>query len=129
MSIVGRQDPDFRVCHIGFESLLEIQRDAESSGFATRWSSVDALRAQVKEGDSLILPLIREVRSGIIRSYRCAILFPLASGGGRGAVATIDVSPAKFEALARIDRDAEVGEVLANVFALALGGISTVSKG
>jgi hypothetical protein len=129
MSIVRQHDPDFRVCHISFESLLEIQRDAEDSGFATRWTSLDALRAQVKEGSVLVSPLMRETRGDLIHAYRCAVLFSVATGDGRGGVATIDISPARFGSLARIDRDPDLREVLANVFALALGGgISTVSK-
>ncbi|ROP30412.1 hypothetical protein EDD30_3260 [Couchioplanes caeruleus] len=128
MSIVRQQDPDFRVCQVSFESLLEIQRDAEDSGFATRWTSLEALRAQVEEGSVLVSPLMREARGGQIRAYRCAVLFSVASGDGRGGVATIDISPVRFGSLARIDRDPDVREALANVFALALGGISTVSK-
>ncbi|SCL55088.1 hypothetical protein GA0070617_2856 [Micromonospora yangpuensis] len=128
MSMVRQQDPDFRICHITFESLLEVQRDAESSGFASRWTSLDALRAQVKEDSVLVSPLMRETRGGPIRAYRCAVLFSVTSGGGRGGVATIDISPARFDSLTRIDRDPDVREVLVNVFALALSGISTVSK-
>lgn len=128
MSIVKPQDQDFRVCRISFESLLEIQRDAEVSGFATRWTSLDAVRAQVKESNVLVAPLIRETRGSLVRAYRCAVLFSATDGDGRGGVATIDIAPARFESLARIDRDQDVRDALADVFALALGGISPVPK-
>lgn len=128
MSIVRRHDQDFRVCRISFESLLEIQRDAEISGFATRWTSLDAVRAQVKEGHVLVSPLMREAKGSAIRAYRCAVLFSAADGDASGGVATIDIAPATLESLARIDRDQDVRDALADVFALALGGISLVSK-
>lgn len=128
MSIVERHDQDFRVCRISFESLLEIQRDAEVSGFATRWTSLDAVRAQVKEGSVLVSPLMREKRGASIRAYRCAVLFSAADRNAGGGIATIDIAPARMESLARIDRDQDVRDALADVFALALNGISLVSK-
>src|SRR5437868_3092691 len=84
MSIVKRYDQDFRVCRISFESLLEIQRDAEVSGFATRWTSLDAVRAQVRESNVLVSPLMRETRGSLVRAYRCAVLFSATDGDGRG---------------------------------------------
>jgi hypothetical protein len=128
MSMVRPEEPDFRVCHISFDLLLELQQDAESNGFATRWTSLDALRAQVNEGRVLLSTLTREMRGDLIRAYRCVVLFSVASGGGRGAVATIDVAPSRLKSLARIDRDLDVREAMVNVFTLALGGIATVSK-
>jgi hypothetical protein len=128
MSIVKPQDPDFRVCHLSFESLLELQQEAEDSGFATRWTSLDAVRAQVKEGSVLLSPLMREMRGEMIRAYRCIAIFALANGDGRGGLATIDIVPSRFQSLARVDRDSDVREAMARVFALALGGISSVSK-
>lgn len=128
MSIVKPQDPDFRVCRLSFESLLELQQDAEDRGFAIRWTSLDAVRAQVKESSVLVSPLMREMRGGMVRAYRCIVLFAVANGGGRGGAATIDIAPSRFLALVIVDRDPGVREALATVFALALGGNSSVSK-
>jgi hypothetical protein len=48
MTMIRPSDPDFRICLVDFNTLLEIQSDAERLGFATRWTSVDALRGQAK---------------------------------------------------------------------------------
>jgi hypothetical protein len=48
--------------------------------------------------------------------------------GDAGGVATIDLDPARYESLERIDRDPAVRKVLARMFSLAMGGISMVSK-
>ena len=49
MSMIRPSDPDFRICLVDFTTLIEIQSDAERLGFATRWTSVDALRGQAEE--------------------------------------------------------------------------------
>ncbi|WP_411105284.1 hypothetical protein [Streptomyces sp. cmx-4-9] len=121
-------DPDFRVCQIDFETLLAIQLEAEKRGWATRWSSVDALRSQVKGGVVLIQSLMREERGNAIRAYRCLVLFSAADGEGSGGIATIDLDPARFESLERLDREPDVRRALARMFSLAMGGISMVSK-
>jgi hypothetical protein len=82
----------------------------------------------VKEGNVLVSPLMRETRGSLIRAYRCAVLFSVADSDGSGGIATIDIAPARLESLARIDRDQDVRDALADMFALALGGISLVSK-
>lgn len=71
MSVVRSSDPDFRICLVDFNTLLEIQSDAERLGSATRWTSVDALRGQAREQDAVLQTLMREKRAGVIRSYRC----------------------------------------------------------
>lgn len=128
MSMISSADTEFRVCQIGFNTLLEIQLEAEEQGFATRWTSVDALRSQVKEETILLQSLMREERGGAVRSYRCLALFSTADGEGAGGIATIDLEPARFASLERIDRDPDVRRALARMFSRALGGISTVSK-
>ncbi|MCI0383991.1 hypothetical protein [Streptomyces sp. CNQ085] len=128
MSTVRTTDPDFRVCRISFNTLLEIQREAEERGWATRWTSVEALRGQVKERDAFLHPLMREERGGVVRAYRCALLFSAAGTGGSGGVATVDVAPEKFESLDRLDRDTAVRRAFSRIFSLAMGGTSMVSK-
>jgi len=128
MSVIRATDSDFRVCQISFSTLLELQLEAEERGWATRWTSVDALRSQVKEGNIALQSLMREERGGVVRAYRCLLLFSAVDGVGAGGVATIDVYPARFESLHRIDRDPDVRKVLAQVFSLAMGGISMISK-
>lgn len=128
MSAIHSTDPDFRVCQISFETLVEIQLAAEERGWATRWSSVDALRSQVKEEAVVIQSLIREERGGTVRAYRCLLLFSTADGRDAGRVATIDVDPARFESLGRLDRDPDVRKALVRMFSLALSGNSAVSK-
>jgi hypothetical protein len=128
MSLIRSTDPDFRVCEISFDALLVIQAEAESRGWATRWSSVEALRGQVKEGAVLLRPLMREERGGVLQAYRCLLLFATAGDQNAGGVATIDLDPAMLESLERIDRDPDVRRALVRMFSLATGGISMISK-
>ncbi|MFI9274549.1 hypothetical protein ACIGXM_28145 [Kitasatospora sp. NPDC052896] len=128
MSMIHSTDPDFRVCQISFDALLEIQQEAEGRGWATRWTSVDALRSQVKDEAVVLQSMMREERGGAVRAYRCLLLFSTVDGGDAGGVATIDIDPARFESLERVDRDPDVRKVLVRMFSLALGGISMISK-
>jgi hypothetical protein len=122
-------DADFRVCQIGFEQLLEIQLEAQERSWATRWSSVEALRSQVKEDSVVVLQsLMRELSEVTVRSYRCLALFSTADGNPAGGIATIDVAPSRLASLERLDRDSRVSQAFARVFALASGGISMISK-
>lgn len=71
---------------------------------------------------------MREKREGVIRSYRCLVLFPAVDGAAAGGLATIDLDLARLESLDRLDRDPDVGKALVRVFSLALSGISGVEK-
>jgi hypothetical protein len=126
--MIHSTDPDFHVCRIGFDTLLEIQLEAEDRGWATRWTSVDALRGQVKDEAVLLQSLMREERGGRLRAYRCLVLFSTVDGDEAGGVATTDLDPARFESLERLDRDPDVRKMFARIFSLATGGISMVSK-
>jgi hypothetical protein len=128
MSMIRPSDPDFRICLVDFSALLEIQSDAERLGFATRWTSVDALRGQAKEQGAVLQTLMREKRAGVIRSYRCLLLFSTVDGATSGGLATIDLDLARLESLDRLDRDPDVGKAFVRIFSLALGGISGVEK-
>ncbi|WP_454041476.1 hypothetical protein [Cellulosimicrobium sp. Marseille-Q8652] len=129
MPFVRSTDPDFRVAQISFETLVAMQRYAEERGWATRWSSVEALSLQVKEDKSILQPILREERAGEVRAYRCLVLFSTVVGSPAGGLATLDVDPKTYAALERVDRDPEVRSVLARMFALASGTIESVSKG
>lgn len=126
--MIHSTDPDFRVCRIGFDTLIEIQLEAENRGWATRWTSVDALRSQVKDESVLLQSLMREERGGDVRAYRCLLLFSTVDGRDAGGIVTIDLDPARFESLERLDRDLDVRKAFARMFSLAAGGISMVSK-
>ncbi|MGW7694350.1 hypothetical protein ACWGMA_36750 [Streptomyces asiaticus] len=89
---------------------------------------MDALRSQVKEGSVVLQSLMREERGGVVRAYRCLLLFSTMGAGDAGGVATIDLDPARFESLERLDRDPDTRKALARMFTLATGGISMVSK-
>lgn len=128
MPLIHLADPDFRVCQISFDMLLAIQLEAEGRGWATRWSSVDALRSQVREDTVILQVLMREERGGAVRAYRCLVLFSSVDDRDAGGIATIDLDPARLESLERIDRDPDVRRALARMFSLAVGGISMVSK-
>jgi hypothetical protein len=121
-------DPDFCVCQISFDTLLEIQLEAEERGLATRWTSVDALRSQVKEEVVILQSLMREERGGLLRAYRCLLLFSTVDSKDAGGITTIDLNPSRFESLERLDRDSDVRKAFVRMFSLALGGISTVPK-
>lgn len=128
MSLVRSSDPDFRVCQVHFADLLDLQLRAEREGWATRWSSEESLRGQVKESAVFLCPILREERNGEVRSYRCLILFPVAKGNAAGGVATIDIAPEVLASMERIDRDPQVRKALARIFTIASGGISMISK-
>ncbi|RST22172.1 hypothetical protein EF908_17995 [Streptomyces sp. WAC04770] len=128
MSLIRLTDPDFRVCEISFDTLLVIQTEAEARGWATRWSSVGALRSQVREGVVVVRPLMREERGGVVQAYRCLLLFAVAGDQNAGGVATIDITPERLESLERIDQDPVVRRALARMFSLASGGVSMISK-
>jgi hypothetical protein len=128
MSMIRPSDPDFRICLVDFDTLLELQSDAERLDFATRWTSVDALRSQVKKRDTVLQTLMRETREGVIRSYRCLLLFSAVDGAAAGGLATIDLNLVRLKSLDRLDRDPDVKKALVRVFSLALGGISGVEK-
>ncbi|MEO3744026.1 hypothetical protein [Plantactinospora sp. B5E13] len=128
MPVIRSTDPDFRVCQISFDTLLQIQLEAEERGWATRWTSVDVLRSQVKEETVLLQSLMREERGGAVRAYRCLLLFSTVDDVDAGGLATIDLDPARFESLERLDRDPDVRRAFARMFSLAAGGISMISK-
>ncbi|MDX3855882.1 hypothetical protein [Streptomyces sp. AK02-01A] len=128
MPLIHSTDPDFRVCQISFGTLLAIQLEAERRGWATRWSSVDALRSQVRDSAAVLQSLMREERGGAVWAYRCLVLFSAADGKEAGGIATIDLDPATFESLERLDRDPDARKAFARMFSLASGGISMVSK-
>ncbi|WP_433825828.1 hypothetical protein ACQP2E_27430 [Actinoplanes sp. CA-015351] len=128
MPLIEVGDPDFRVSQVSFEALLAIQREAELLGFATRWSSVEEVRSHIKEEPVILQSLMREERAGEVRSYRCLMLFAAADGSPSGGIATIDVDPARFRSLERLDRDPDVSRAFARIFALATGGIAMISK-
>ena len=128
MSVISIHDPDFRVCKVEYVELLEIQREAESLKWGTRWSSVEALRRHVKEEMSFLLSFMREERAGVLRSYRCLLLFSAVGEARSGAVATIDLTPARLHSLDRLDHDPELRVAFSRIFALGMSGISMVSK-
>ncbi|MFD7077420.1 hypothetical protein ACFV9G_24640 [Nocardioides sp. NPDC059952] len=128
MPLIDSTDPDFKVCQLDFEVLLELQRDAEARGWGTRWSTVGALRGQVKEGQVLMQSFMREQHGGGVHAYRCLVLFATAVGESAGGVATIDVDPGRYEQLPRIDRDPDVRAAYVRIFRLAMGGIEMISK-
>ncbi|MFI6268535.1 hypothetical protein [Micromonospora zamorensis] len=122
MPMIRPADSDFRVCQISFEELIEIQLEAQGRGWATRWSSVEALRSQVKEDAVFLQSLMCEEREGLVRSYRCLALFSAADGSSSGGLATIDVEPSRLASLERLDQEPNVSQAFARVFALASGG-------
>jgi len=128
MSMISSTDPDFRICRINFKTLLDIQVDAEGRGWGTRWTSVEKLRSQVKEDSSLFQTFMREEREGVVRSYRCLLLFSSVQGEGGGGITTIDLDPKMLSSLERIDRELDVRKSLIRVFSLAMNGIAMMSK-
>lgn len=126
--MIHSTDPDFRVCRVSFDTLLKIQAEAEERGLAARWTSVDALRGQVKEEAVMLQTLMREERGGAVRAFRCLLFFSAVDGEDAGSIATIDLDPGMFASLERLDRDPDVRKAVARMFSLAAGGISMVSK-
>ncbi|MFC0006284.1 hypothetical protein [Micromonospora siamensis] len=121
-------DPDFRVCQISFDALIEIQLEAEGRQWGTRWSSVEALCSQVKPDPMFLQSFMREERGGELRAYRCLLLFSTAGHDAGGGLATVDLHPARFESLERLDRDPGVRAAFERMFSLALAGTSMITK-
>lgn len=128
MSAINSDDPDFRVCQVSFEVLIEMQLEAQAKGFATRWSSVEALCGQVKNKSVVLRPLLREMRGGELRAYRCLIIFSALDGTMSGGITTFDIDPARLNSLNRVDRDEHSRHAFSRMFALATGGISMLQK-
>jgi hypothetical protein len=82
----------------------------------------------VKEERVLLQSLMREEEEGVVRSYRCLVLFSAAEGDRAGGIATIDLDPARFLSMQRIDHDPDVRKALVRMFSLAVGGITMVTK-
>jgi hypothetical protein len=128
MTLIRTLDEDFRVCRIDLDTLVGLQREAEESGWSTRWTSVDALLAQVA-GDSVLLQTFQRQRAADGRSIvRCLLLFAAEDDGVMGGVTTLDVDPARLRHLDRIDADPAVRSAMVDVFVLASGGIAMLPK-
>lgn len=123
---IGVDDEEFRVCYIDFNELIDVQLEAEHEGWSARWSSVEALRSQVKEAPVLLRPLMREERHGVLRCYRCILIFSNLEGGG--GVATMDISRTRIESFERVDGNINTRKSFSRIFSLAVGGMSMVSK-
>lgn len=128
MSLIRPTDPDYRVCHVDFATLERLQLQAEERGWPTRWSSVEALRHQMKSGPVLLQSFMRQWRTEDIQVVRCMVLGSTTGQGIMGGVATLDVDPHELDNLDRIDRDPDVRSALTQVFVLASGGIAMISK-
>ncbi len=128
MSLIGPDDPDFRVCRVDFGTLLDLQIHAERQGWGTRWSSVDALRGQVRDEPVLLQSFLRQERGGAVSTFRCLVLFSVVEGDGAGGVTTLDVDPALLASLEPADLDPNSRAVFADLFAKAVNGISMITK-
>jgi hypothetical protein len=128
MSTVTSSDADFRIGQISFDALLEIQAEAEERLWGTRWSSVEELRSQVRQAPVILYPLMREMRHGTIRAYRCFVVFSAVNSEDAGGVVTVDIDPVRYESLERLDRDPDVRRIFGRMVMLAVGGISMLPK-
>jgi hypothetical protein len=96
---------------------------------------VDSMLAELASEGHVLVPPVR----GFLREFSG---LTIVSEDGRktvqidghdaardaGGIATIDLDPARFESLERLDRDLDLRKALARMFSLALGGVSMVSK-
>ncbi|QGQ20857.1 hypothetical protein GC089_03150 [Cellulomonas sp. JZ18] len=126
--MIRATDVDFRVCRIDVETLVRLQESAERRGLATRWSSVDALRAQVA-GDRVLLQTFQRQRTADGSAVvRCLLLFGVLGDDVAGGVATLDVDPHDVQRLPRADAGPAVRSAMVDVFVLATGGIAMMTK-
>ena len=129
MTLIQSSDPDFRICELDFDTLIELQQEAEERGWGTRWTSVDALRGQVSTDEAALLqPFLRQKRGQYLQVFRCFILFSSPGSEQQGAITTMDVAAERVAAMPRVDRDPDVRNALSLVFKLASGGIGMVAK-
>lgn len=126
--LIRATDVDFRVCRIDVETLVRLQESAERRGWATRWSSVGALRAQVA-GERVLLQTFQRQRAADGSAVvRCLLLFGALGDDVAGGVATLDVDPHDVQLLPRADVGPAVRSAMADVFVLATGGIAMMTK-
>lgn len=107
MSLVAPTDGDFRLCEVTLDELAGLQVDAELRGFATRWTSVHALRSQVDDRPVVLMTLLRETRGEDVRAFRCLLrCHPVEASADSAAVAaTIDVAPDRLQELPSTEGD------------------------
>lgn len=122
-------DDDFRVCQISLDQLVGLQVSAEQHGFATRWTSAQALRAQVRDTPILLMTLLREERLQALRAYRCLVLLDVARPQTTTTLVTFDIAPERLAELPRLDRDADVRAGLARLFGAVIRAHGAVVKG
>ncbi|MCM0621776.1 hypothetical protein [Nocardioides bruguierae] len=129
MTLIQTSDPDFRICELDFETLIELQQEAEERGWGTRWTSAEALRGQVSHDEvALLQPFLRQRRGRDLHVFRCFILFSSLGSDQRGAITTMDVAAERVGGMRRVDRDPDVRNALSLVFKLASSGIGMVPK-
>jgi hypothetical protein len=114
VAFIQYTDPDFRLFRLPFEGLVDLQRRAESLQWGTRWTSEDALRAQLRAEKVLLMTFMREERAGNLRAIRCLVPAALAENSA-GCLVTIDVEP---------DRLVTIGDVVAD----SRGSLRAVSR-
>jgi len=128
VTLIQPSDRDFRICIVSVATLIEWQMEAEGRGWATRWSSVEALRDQVNREPVLMQTFLTQRNDA--GAPELSMLHPVHDNGDQqlGAVTTFDVDPARYAALSRIHGDPDVRAALTMVFRLARGGIGMVAK-
>ncbi|KAA1424067.1 hypothetical protein [Nocardioides antri] len=128
MSAIDSTDDDFRVCSISLDELVSLQESAEQNGFATRWTSVHALRAQVRDAPILLMTFLREERFQSLRAYRCLLLLDVATPDEATTFVTFDIAPERLVRLHRLDRDDDVRAALARILGAAFRRLDARAK-
>lgn len=128
VSAIQTTDADFRVCKISLDDLVDLQASAEQSGFATRWTSAEALRAQVADSLILLMTLLREERLQALRAYRCLLLLDVAGPKTTTTLVTFDIAPERLAELPRLDREPGVRAALARLFGAVVRAQGAVAK-
>jgi hypothetical protein len=122
-------DADFRVCVATVEELLRIQHESERMGWASRWSSSQALLEEVGDKRIYICPLIRVRRDaeGLATKYRCLVLYRRRSAPGGGGVVTFDIGSEALMALPSLALPPDAQLAFADLFSRAMDGIDGVA--
>ena len=114
--LIDTRDPRFSVRRALLPDLIRINEEAERAGWSARWSSVEALKRQVKPGSTAFLcPLLHN--SGPKEepeSYRCYVWFN-DQLEKRGVVSLLDVS---WKTFSELDRARSIDQLERVVFVL-----------
>ncbi|TQL76282.1 hypothetical protein FB566_1806 [Stackebrandtia endophytica] len=105
-STVRATDDDCSVRLLRRSQLEQLQHESRDHGLSARWSSIEALRAQVDESSPVFVCPVFRLGGPVVEppAYRCHIWF-LSAVTGQGSVSLFDIGVDTFTRLRRLEGD------------------------